>query len=51
MKVSVLIAAHNEGKSLSRTIASALYALQGIDAELIVADDAIHRWLPTTGEG
>jgi glycosyltransferase involved in cell wall biosynthesis len=40
MRASVIIAAHNEGQNLSRTIASCIDTTFGLDCEIVVADDA-----------
>ncbi|MDX1967810.1 MAG: glycosyltransferase [Planctomycetaceae bacterium] len=40
LRASILIAAHNEGSCLRKTVLSALAAAVGVDAELLVADDA-----------
>jgi glycosyltransferase involved in cell wall biosynthesis len=40
MRASIVIAAHNEGHFLERTIASCLESLLGFDAEIVIADDA-----------
>lgn len=40
MRASIVIAAHNEGHSLARTIESCLATMGSLDAEIIVADDA-----------
>ena len=38
--VSVIIAAHNEGDHLARTIESVIVGLENLDYEVVVADDA-----------
>ncbi|HEY5312109.1 MAG TPA: glycosyltransferase [Pirellulales bacterium] len=40
MRVSVIIASHNEGANLLRTVASSVDVCAGLDYEIIVADDA-----------
>jgi glycosyltransferase involved in cell wall biosynthesis len=40
MRASIVIAAHNEGDLLARTIASCLETIGGLEAEIVVADDA-----------
>ncbi len=40
MRASIIIAAHNEGDSLGKTVQSCLETSAGLDCEIIVADDA-----------
>jgi glycosyltransferase involved in cell wall biosynthesis len=40
MRASILIGTHNEGDRLWRTVESILESDDGLDSELIVADDA-----------
>ncbi|MGW9048378.1 glycosyltransferase [Streptomyces lydicus] len=40
MHVSLVISAHNEGPSLSRTVQSCIDVLEDMHAEIVVADDA-----------
>jgi glycosyltransferase involved in cell wall biosynthesis len=40
MRASLLIAAHNEGESLGKTIRSCIDAANGLEYEIVVADDA-----------
>lgn len=40
MRLSLVIAAHNEGDCLSRTVASCIETCAGLDYERVVADDA-----------
>jgi glycosyltransferase involved in cell wall biosynthesis len=40
MRVSVVVASHNEGQRLWKTLESIVESCQGLDYELIVADDA-----------
>ena len=40
MRTSILIAAHNEGARLWQTVGWCLYTTEGLDREVIVADDA-----------
>ena len=39
MRASIIIASHNEGELLSRTIMSCLETCSGLDVEIVVADD------------
>lgn len=40
MRASIVIAAHNEGDLLGKTVASCFEANDSIDFEIVVADDA-----------
>jgi glycosyltransferase involved in cell wall biosynthesis len=40
MRASIIIASHNEGEALSRTIESCVETCAGLDHEILVADDA-----------
>jgi len=40
MRVSVIIAAHNEGAALWRTVGSCVETCAELDHEIVVADDA-----------
>ena len=40
MRLSIVIAAHNEGESLLKTVASCIESAGSIDHEILVADDA-----------
>ncbi len=40
MRTSIIIAAHNEGESLSKTVQSCVETCAGVDYEIVVADDA-----------
>jgi len=40
MRASLVIASHNEGQNLWRTVQSCLEATEGLDCEIVVADDA-----------
>jgi len=40
MRISVVVASHNEGELLWKTVRSCLEAVEGLDAEVLVADDA-----------
>jgi glycosyltransferase involved in cell wall biosynthesis len=40
MRASIIIAVHNEGEALSRTIATCIDTTFGLDCEIVVADDA-----------
>ena len=40
MRASIVIAAHNEGESLWKTVASIMESSVGLDYEIVVADDA-----------
>ena len=40
MRASLVIAAHNEGESLAKTIGSCIETCAGLDCEIVVADDA-----------
>ena len=40
MRTSIVIAAHNEGQSLWKTVASVVESSVGLDYEIVVADDA-----------
>ena len=40
MRASLIIAAHNEGDSLWKTVQSCLETSAGLDCEIVVADDA-----------
>lgn len=42
MRISVIVAAHNEGQALTRTVASCVETCGGLDYEIVVADDASH---------
>ena len=40
MRTSIIIAAHNEGSLLTRTVSSVLKTIESLEAEVVVADDA-----------
>jgi GT2 family glycosyltransferase len=40
MRVSIVIASHNEGDLLRKTVASCLDTTEGLDYEIVIADDA-----------
>lgn len=40
MRASILIAAHNEGELLARTVGSCVETTEGLDVEIVVVDDA-----------
>jgi GT2 family glycosyltransferase len=40
MRASIVIASHNEGDLLAKTVASCLESKDGLDCEIVVADDA-----------
>jgi N-acetylglucosaminyl-diphospho-decaprenol L-rhamnosyltransferase len=40
IKVSFIIAAHNEGDNLTKTLASLVESINDLDYEIVVADDA-----------
>ena len=40
MRASLVIASHNEGPLLCQTVQSCLETLDGLDCEIVVADDA-----------
>ncbi|HCS50881.1 MAG TPA: glycosyltransferase family 2 protein, partial [Planctomycetaceae bacterium] len=40
MKTSILIAAHNEGDNLLRTVRSCVESIHDLDYEIVIADDA-----------
>lgn len=40
MRISIIVAAHNEGDSLSKTISSCVQTCTGLDHEIVVVDDA-----------
>jgi len=40
MRASIVIAAHNEGEALWKTIRSCVETCSGLDHEIVVADDA-----------
>lgn len=55
MRLSLIIAAHNEGPALWKTVASCVETCAGLDYEIVVADDAsfddslaeLHRRFPS----
>ncbi len=40
MRLSLVIAAHNEGSSLWKTVQSCVETCAGLDYEIVIADDA-----------
>ncbi len=40
MRTSIIIAAHNEGASLWKTVQTCVETCAGLDYEIVVADDA-----------
>ncbi|MEX0710754.1 MAG: glycosyltransferase family 2 protein, partial [Pirellulales bacterium] len=40
MRASIIIAAHNEGESLWKTVHSCVETCVGLDYEIVIADDA-----------
>jgi hypothetical protein len=40
MRASIIVAAHNEGDRLWRTVASCSETSAGLDCEIVIADDA-----------
>ena len=51
MRVSIVIASHNEGEALSKTIESCIETSGDLDCEIVVADDASTDRLRRSVEG